>query len=333
VLQVIGTLKPVEALAQQQPTKSMATLLDTPVLKQMVVELKNEAARDWAEARIDITTQESGERPAAKRYAVCVGISDYQSERIPHLQVSHRDAQRMAAALRESGRCDDVTLLVNSQATRAAIENAIFKDLAQKTKPGDSIFLFFSCHGGRCADTQGDHRDGLAKYLVPYDGEPTHPETMLMDRDLTRWLRELDGREIGVILDNCYAGGMAKGAQAKGIGSRSKGDSESADIMLVSELRRAKAIGQEGVMVLAACEGNQLAWEMSEEDQGSVLTYYVLKAIADPKADENGDGHLSVGEIFRYLKSPVEEYVRKTFTADQNPVLVDIAHDRVLVKP
>ena len=100
-----------------------------------------------------------------------------------------QDAQRMAEALKQSCRVDDVVLLTNSQATAAAIEKAVFKDQVSKSKPGDEVFIFFSCHGGRTADTNGDERDGLDEYLVPYDGTLGKPETMILDDTFARWVR------------------------------------------------------------------------------------------------------------------------------------------------
>ena len=81
----------------------------------------------------------------------------------------------------------------------------------------------------------------------------------------------------------------------------------------MKETGRAKALGQDGVMVLAACDGNQLAWEMDEDDADSVLTYYVLKALKDSDVKRNSDGHVAVRELFEYVEPPVKTYVKKTF--------------------
>jgi len=338
ILQVVGTLKPVDILKAQQKelTKDLVTMLKTDDLKDMVIELKKGKMRDWAEARIEITTVPSvtqdKPRTQGRRYAVCVGISQYKCERVPPLQVSHKDAEHMAARLKESCRVDEVMLLTNSQATREGIETAIFKDLPRKTQAGDEVLIFFSCHGGRCADTSGDEQDGTDEYIVPHDGEVGKPETMILDDTFARWMQELDGRKIGIILDNCYSGGSSKGLSAKGLGGTAP-RADALSIFYGNELGRAKALGQKGTIVLAACQENQLAWEMPGKDDGSVLTCYVLRAVADPQTDDNRDGHISIGEIYRHIKEPIEQYVRKTFSADQNPVLLDNADDQVWLKP
>jgi hypothetical protein len=131
---------------------------------------------------------------------------------------------------------------------------------------------------------------------------------------------------------------MAKGpGRAKGISPAPKrvtGKGLANDCFLSKSLARAKAIGQAGVMVLAACEGNQLAWEMDDTDgENSVLTYYALKGLKDSSVPRNGDGHVGVKELFDYSRTNIKDYVKKTFNADQDPVLVDLAEDRVVVKP
>lgn len=336
VLQVIGTLTPVDVLNDQNLTQARVTPLQTSDLKDMVVELKDKKKpKDWAEARIEITTVENQtdvSQKAGKRLGVCVGISQYKSDRIPQLQVSHQDAEKMADALKRSCQVSDVTVLTNEKATRSAIEQAIFQDLKQKSKPGDTLFVFFSCHGGRTADTNGDEQDGFDEYLVPYDGTLGQPDTMILDDTFARWIQELDGRKIAVILDNCYSGGASKGSMSKGIGASPSGTSGQVDFF-DGELRRAKDLGQVGTMVLAACQANQLAWEMPAAGQGSVLTYNIIQSLDNPAADGNGDRKLSIGEVYRFIRTPVEEYVRKTFSADQSPLLLDNASDGVLLKP
>jgi hypothetical protein len=340
-LQVIGTLQPTDIFKGKVLNKSFATVLDTADLKDMKVELKKGKPQDWAEARIDILTVEGSRQPPppgrqpsqygkSKRFAVCVGISEFKSPQVPPLHVSHKDAQRMAQALQEQCQVSDVTLLINSQATRAAIEKAIFQDLVQKSKPGDTVFIYFSCHGGRTADTNGDEQDGLDEYIVPHDGELGKPDTMILDDVFARWMQELDGRKIAIILDNCYSGGSSKGMKGLGDNQTVSGSLDFLD----GEMKRAKDLGQANTMVLAASQANQVAWEMPENDgDGSVLTNYSLAALKDSRTDANGDGHISVGELYKTIKTPVEEYVRKTFNADQNPVLLDNANDGIYCKP
>ena len=66
--------------------------------------------------------------------------------------------------------------LANEQATRANIEHAIRRHLPAVTRPGDTVLIYWSGHGSRCADTDGDEKDGFDEYLVPHDGRVSDVE-------------------------------------------------------------------------------------------------------------------------------------------------------------
>jgi uncharacterized caspase-like protein len=237
----------------------------------------------------------------------------------------------MHQALRQHCQVDDAVLLTNQRATRAAIENAILRDLASKSQPGDTVFIYFSCHGGRTSDTDGDEPDGLDEYLVTFDSILGQPETMLLDDQFARWIRELDGRRVVVILDNCYAGGSSK--TVKGI---AEGDAGSRHVDFIDgEMSRAKSVGQSGIAVLAACQANQLAWEMPSLDDGSVFTYHVLRTLREAaggvRIATDKDRILTLNELYRCVKAPVENYVWRTFSARQTPVLLEDGGETIVV--
>ncbi len=306
-------------------------------LKQMVVDVKKQKQQDWAEARIDITTFGKGGKPpkVGKRYGVAIGISQYTHDRIQDLQVSHLDAQRMADAFQAKCGLDEVILLTNEQATRANIEKAIFHDLVHKSRAGDTVFIFFSGHGGRCADQNGDEEDGFDEYLVPHDGILGKPETMIIDDTFARWMQELSGRHIAIILDNCYSGGASKSIDGDKFVPKSidlPGAKGAVYDGMEMEMKRTKDLGQENTIVVAACQANQLAWEMPASQQGSVLTHYLIEALNDSKSDADQNGEVTMQEAYQYVQQKVEKYVKDKFQADQNPVIVDNAQDGVIFK-
>jgi hypothetical protein len=356
LLQVVATLKPIDLFDGKRFTASghATTLTFREIQKAMEVVQKEQDADVWAEARVPITTrpggtqtQTQGPRPGpdqrqnspsphpdgkvGKRLAVCIGISQFKDPRVPQLRVCHQDAERVARMLQQKCGVDRVVLLTNEQATLAAMRKAIFEDLVRDSKPGDTVFIYFSGHGGRCADTNGDEPDGLDEYLVPYDGELGKPETMLIDDMFARWMQDLDGRQVCIVLDNCYSGGSSKAI--KGLGGPAQRFARTATVdFFDGELRRAKDLGQQGTEVLAASQADQIAWEMPT-GEGSVMTFFVLQTVDDPKADTNRDGRLSLSEIYNAVKGQVESYVQKTFNADQNPVMIDNANDAILLRP
>lgn len=331
VLHVVATRKRIPLFGKKKE-KGMrlesASQVETADLRQMTNTLQSQNKNEWAEARIKITTIGDKVKPhKSKKFAVCVGISRYQHNRIPQLKVSHLDAQRMAEGLRDVCGVQDVTLLTNEQATKKAIEKAIFHDLVQKSSPGDTVYVFFSGHGGRTADTNGDETDGVDEYLVPHDGVLGSPDTMILDDTFARWMQELDGRKIMIILDNCYSGGSSKSTKGLG-GALGAGNVDFLD----GEMKRSKDLGQRDTMILAACRADQLAWEIPDASKGSAMTYFLLRSFADPQADRNNDGRLSVTESYDYAKGRVREFVKKNFNAEQDPVLIDNANGSIFFK-
>jgi hypothetical protein len=286
----------------------------------------------------------------SQRLAVCIGISDYQDPDIPDLRLSENDARSIAQVLRDNCGISQVQFLLGRDATLANIRQAIFVDMKNKTRPGDTIIIYFSGHGGKCADTDGDESaanggDGMDEYLVPYDGVLAKPEqTMLIDDAFGRWLNELQGRKIFVILDNCYSGGQAEGTKRPvvegqkpkgvkalpvpsprmrpgialkgGLGGR-HGEDFLDEVNRIDRLRfkggRAKDIGG-AVVLMAASEPNQIAFEMPS-DEGSVLTVFLTKAL------RSAPSRYTPEAAYGQIKTEVAEYVQRTFQTTQTPVL------------
>ena len=337
VLHVIASEEPIDAVGKLEEGVPFKSLSNTRNLKPMVVEVKKKKLKDWAEARIDITTIDRDGKPPAsgKRVGVCVGISEYQHDRVQDLAVSHLDAQRMAEAMKQECGLDEVLLLTNQEATRAAIEQAIFHDLVAGTRPGDSVFIFFSGHGGRTSDQNGDEEDGFDEYLVPHDGILGKPETMILDDTFARWMQELSGREVTIIMDNCYSGGASKaldGGMVAPKGALNAVPKAAHYDGMEMELKRSKDLGQKNTVILAACQANQLAWEMPASQKGSVLTHYLIESLKDDAADVDRDGNLTIQESYGYVKQKVEKYVKDKFQTDQNPIIVDNSSEGIILK-
>ena len=160
---------------------------------------------------------------------------------------------------------------------------------------------------------------------------------MLLDDTVARWAAELDGRKILFVLDNCFSGGSSKGVldsqrnDIKGLDGPA-GPGDRAVDFLDGELARAKDLGQVDTAILAASRADQAAWEMAD-GRGSVLTVLFLEALGSPKTDANKDGQLSLVEVYDGIKTSVADYVRKTFAAEQTPVLIDNARGSIIIRP
>lgn len=110
--------------------------------------------------------------PAGKKYAILVGVNEYQHERLPNLKYAERDVEELAKILEPAGY--KVTLLTGSapsgkrRATKLAIETQI-KEILNATQKGDIVLLAFAGHGLQFED-QPD------AYFCPVDARPFKDE-------------------------------------------------------------------------------------------------------------------------------------------------------------
>jgi len=315
------SLKPLEAeaFATRALTKGVVTRVDIEVLLKAVdVELKPKP-KEWAEHHVMITTAPDKTPPAAsRRVGLFIGISKYRDRRIPDLHVCHKDALVVAKVMEDRGDLDAGGVLTDENATLQNIRKA-FKELAEKTNPGDEVFIFWSGHGARCADDNGDEEDGFDELLVPYDasvgGLSQIRESMLLDDTFGRWVQDLDGRKVVVILDACHAAGAS--AQTKGLGFAWAG----ADFdFWAPERSRTKDIGQKLTALLCSSQSHQPSKER-KDGKLSVMTYYLLERILDKDVEQ-----VSLDDAFDYLKDRVVRYVRENWRSErdpQTPVLIN----------
>ncbi|MEX0636885.1 MAG: caspase family protein, partial [Ferruginibacter sp.] len=81
-------------------------------------------------------------------YALIIGISDYANPKMS-LNAADKDAQLLSAFLLHSKRVDEknLTLLLNKEATSAAVNKAVMAFSNIKFKEGDEAIIYFSGHG------------------------------------------------------------------------------------------------------------------------------------------------------------------------------------------
>jgi hypothetical protein len=293
-------------------------------------------ARQYAEHQVEITsvTTKDDVKPQEKRVGLFIGIDKFQDQAIRSLAVSHLDAKAMEDALRDQGKFKTYSLL-NKDATLNNIRRYITEKLVQETRPGDTVVIYWSGHGGRCANTDGSSPDGFDEFLVPYDGsldsDSAVRSSMLFDKAFARWLQALDGRKVMVILDTCHSGGhtaatksltksltpqtqkFVKGVLEVGVGAKDKPKEH----FLVNAIARAKSIGQKDAAVLASSSAKQVSFERKEKDL-SVMTYYVVDFI------NKSNRPLTLKDVYDAVKDRVNSYVVDAFEgAAQTPVFSD----------
>src|SRR2546421_9585649 len=99
-----------------------------------------------------------------KTYALLVGVSKYKRD-IPSLEFANRDAETFAELLKKPiagslKQPDEIRLLTDEQATRAAMDEAVREFAAKPGGPNNSLILFVAAHGVYLTEEEdpGTHR-------------------------------------------------------------------------------------------------------------------------------------------------------------------------------
>lgn len=338
VLKAIVTLNPLKRLDADSFTKSVVTDIKYSNVRAAYLEECKPNPTQWAEHHVKIKTVAFDAPPTKpRRIGVFIGISDYQDSNIRGLRICHLDAREMARVMRDRGEVDQSFVLVNQQATLRKIEETIRKRVTKLTRPGDEVIIYWSGHGARVADENGDEKDGLDELLVPYDANTenidTVKATMLSDDTFGRWIQELDGRRIAVILDTCHSAGQATNEKSLRDGAKGLPMTFGKAIQGVEldffdgEFARTKDIGQKGAAILASSQAAQISFVRREEDL-SAMTYFLVKLI------EKNDGPVTLATAFKHLQKELPAYVERRFPGTtQTPVLVDDIRPQLYLRP
>jgi pyruvate kinase len=151
------------------------------------------------------------ERAAPNRWALIVGITDYihlGDEEGGDLPGAERDARVMRDVLvqRWGFPTGNVRVLLNREATRAAIEEGLTGWLPSVVQPGDHVTVFFAGHGSQMWDESGDEDDGLDETIAPADVRRGSTDFDINDDEFGEWLAALPTDNVVVYLDNCNLG-------------------------------------------------------------------------------------------------------------------------------
>lgn len=245
-----------------------------------------------------------------RRHALVVGINDYVQGvdgALARLDYAARDAEAFATTLVRGGgfAADAVTLLRDGDATRARVLDGLQR-LKQRVREGDVVVIYFAGHG-----SVGPGDDGRSHYyLVPQDGQTTRlAATALADDLLEELIGQLPSRQVVVILDACYSGGVRGAIRARG--QRAPGVTAPAPRPIVEAAA--------GRLMMAASNPDQEAWEHPQKG-GGLFTAFLVEGLAGA-ADVNRDGKITVLELFDWVQPLVTDFAQREIQVEQTPML------------
>ncbi len=239
-------------------------------------------------------------RPIRDKWALVVGISKFETDKIPALKYSSKDARDFYNYLIKEANFQPshVRMLLDEKATRRRIISELGnRFLARLARPGDLIVLFFSTHG---SPSQMDLRG--KSYLVTYDADPEDLDaTGIGMQEVNEKIhsRVLSDRVV-LVLDACHSG--SSDPNAKGMHRVGNMDAQ------------ALAEGS-GQLVICSSRPDEQSWESKRYENG-VFTRNLLEAL------RTSGGKLPLGQAFEKAQQLVETEVREDRPgARQSPML------------
>jgi tetratricopeptide (TPR) repeat protein len=258
------------------------------------------------------------------RWALVIGVSNYADPSL-NLKYSAKDATGIYNALVNKCRFPkgNIRLLVNEDATYENIRKSIEGWLYSNTKSNDKVVVFFSGHGYRDVDNNGDEADGFDEFLVPYDFSRRDISSAIRDDSLSNWISNLKSENVLLLFDSCFSGGAAKakGLTNQGISFKGVRGLDGLEGDVVGEVPR------KGVALMSASRADEYSFESDDLKMG-VFSYFFIKSL-DKSSDLNLDHFVNVNEAFTYLKSSVVDYVRQKYSRIQEPTFINTLPDQL----
>jgi caspase domain-containing protein len=237
-------------------------------------------------------------------WAVVIGINRYQH--LPRLRYAVNDAREFYRYLVEVNRVprEHIWLLLDEEATLDRIRSVLGTQLRRQAEREDTVIIYLAGHGATERDLTSLDGDGLEKYILPHNADPKDLyASALPMNEVSRIFQRIASERLILIADTCYSG-AAGGRTIPVVGTRAN---------LSGTFLERLAQGR-GRVLLTASDANEVSVEKDEFQHG-VFTYYLLEALRG-KADFDGDGAITLDEVYRYVSSKVPQATGQ----DQHPV-------------
>jgi hypothetical protein len=151
----------------------------------------------------------------AEDRALLIGVGDYHYASIKDLPGIDLDIQMMSEVAKMM-RFDTIKVLQDNEARLANVEKELTTGVMQGLAPEDRVLIYFSGHGTRVQDSDGDEQDGIDEVLMMHDtapvrqGNKTILTNALLDDHFNRLLSQLPSANKLVLIDACHSGTATK---------------------------------------------------------------------------------------------------------------------------
>jgi hypothetical protein len=228
--------------------------------------------------------KDADEYKAGKRWALVIGVNNYEDEYIADLEKARNDAKVMADLLAHEGQFDEVFLYTDDAmpedpdyATLANVEKRL-ESLKSEIKPEDTVMVTFSGHG----ITDDKNRS----YLLLADSKINEPfETSLSLQEIQDWIEGMGVQKNIVLLDAC----RNQVEKSKSVNTRTLVDEKNAQAKVSA--------------VVYSTSPGEFSYEHHKEPYG-VFTTYMIRGLQG-EADSDGDVLISFNELRTFIEAGV----------------------------
>ncbi|MEU4310935.1 caspase family protein [Streptomyces rochei] len=217
--------------------------------------------------------------------ALLISSGNYDDSRLRDLPSSVPDAARLAKLLTNSDLGGFETRIVNN-ATLITVQRSIH-DTLTRADADDLVIIYLSGHG---------LKDLFGRFYLalPETDLSALPATALSGRYIREQINDAAVRKIVIVLDSCFSGAFGRDLIAKSV--------------IVADGTPDEFTEGTGHAILAASSPVQYALEDgSGSAPTSVFTRAICDGIATGAADLDGDGWISLNDLFEYSAKEVSE--------------------------
>ena len=253
--------------------------------------MSQDSVRVVAEGPGGSTTEAVAAPRIDERWAVVIGVGEYESADIPDLEFAGADARAVYEFLTSSAAGpfeeDHVRFLTDEQATGEAMRDALFVFL-QQADWDDLVFIYYAGHGA----PDPNRPDNL--YLLPTDSDlDALASTAFPMWDVkTALRRQIAAERVIVVADACHSAGTADGDVVGGADGNAIAGGFA---QLFSPSRR---------LMMTAADTNEFSLEDARWGGHGVFTHFLLDGLRG-KGDANVDGVVTFSEVFDYVSNNV----------------------------
>ena len=178
----------------------------------------------------------------APKFALLVGVNEYKlypKNKVRNLNGTNNDVELMKNLLvdiygfryEKDSPASPIKTLLNADASQQGIRDAFRSQIIENAKKykesakvdpkdGATVVFYYSGHGAKLADDNGDESDGIDETIMPSDTNTSRDDNKdIRDDEFGSWLNELKNytTNITLIFDSCHSGTVTRGGNNKSV--------------------------------------------------------------------------------------------------------------------